>query len=159
VFSDITTRHGGSGSSELYHGGAVVLQRNATEPCCRDWCALINLPASEDAPITAATMDDQFALGNASAVYRHSLSSSNSSSSSYSRGCAVHVLQDRHMKFMVDWWSLVWRKPAALSHFTHTARSHLKARSIKGAVHRWLALSERNVGPQCLAQARTAYGL
>jgi hypothetical protein len=48
VFSDITTRHGGSGSSELYHGGAVVLQRNATEPCCRDWCALINLPATEE---------------------------------------------------------------------------------------------------------------
>jgi hypothetical protein len=101
LFSDVTTRYGGSGPVELHHGGAVVLQRNASEPCCRDWCAAIHLPALESDPVTAATIDDQFAMGKAAALYErtrsNSTSSGSSSSSSYRAGCRVYFLPDRYM--------------------------------------------------------------
>jgi hypothetical protein len=145
MFSDVTTRYGVALDDEKYHGGVVLLQREASESCCATWCNIMeggtNNGSGPENSLWGAgeVMDDQIAMKEAVEV---------------DQSCVVWFIPD-HLQFVSDWAGMVFTPQALLAHFTHTARTRLKGRL--GFIWRYLALSNARVSPECRAQAQAAY--
>ena len=145
MFNDVSTRFGLYGDN-TYHGGVVLMQRNASESCLAGWCDRMEghpAPGKEQMPWGVGEVeDDQIAMAAAVDV---------------ERTCQVWFLPDKHMLFMADFKSMLFGPRATFSHFTNAARRRLVG------PWRWfwqaVIFSPRRVGQQCLPNALAAYTL
>jgi hypothetical protein len=135
IFNSNTVRRGHPEPDIEYHGGLIVMERGSSESCLKGWGERMQ----RDVDSSHAVLDDQIAMK--SAVEELGF-------------CNSYFLPDHFMKFMSDWWSLVFKGPTAFSHFTRHSRKHLK--SWAQAPWRRYAI-DLNVDAQCLSEVRAAY--